>query len=127
MVARDPYTVGHEKRVAGIALRIAQRMGYDEQRGHVVYLAALIHDIGKIKVPIELLTKPTPLRPEEFAIIKEHAAASYEILSKIAWPWPLADIAGQHHEKIGRQRLSARPERRSDSTRGTHPRGCRHY
>ncbi len=100
MVARDPYTVGHEQRVADIAMHIAKRMGFDDQRAHVVYLAALIHDIGKIKVPIELLTKPTPLRPEEFAIIKEHAAASFEILSKINWPWPLATIAGQHHEKM---------------------------
>ena len=100
LVARDPYTVGHEQRVAVIAERIAERLGFDQKSRHVLYLAGMVHDIGKIKVPIELLTKPTLLRKEEFAIIKEHAQGTYDILSKINWPWPLAKIAGQHHEKI---------------------------
>ena len=100
LVSRDPYTVGHEKNVAIIARRIALEAGVGEERAHLIYLSALVHDIGKIKVPLELLTKPNKLRPEEFAIIKQHAQSSYDILSKIDWPGPLADIVGQHHEKI---------------------------
>jgi hypothetical protein len=100
MVSRDPYTVGHEQRVAEIAHQIGLRAGIGAEESRVLYLAGMIHDVGKIKVPLELLTKPTPLRPQEFAIIKEHAQASYDILSKIAWPWPLAEIAGQHHERM---------------------------
>lgn len=100
IAARDPYTVDHQRRVADISLRIARRMGLGEERCRVLYLAAIVHDIGKIQVPIDLLTKPTPLRPEEMAVIRQHAQGTIDILSGVDWPWPLVEIAGQHHERL---------------------------
>jgi putative nucleotidyltransferase with HDIG domain len=100
MAERDPYTVGHQRRVAEISLALAHRLGLDAERCRVLRLAALVHDIGKIRVPLELLTKPTRLRPQEFAVIQQHAQATIDILGRIAWPWPLQEIAGQHHERL---------------------------
>lgn len=100
MAERDPYTVGHQRRVAEFSLAIARHLGLDEERCRVLRLAALVHDIGKIRVPLELLTKPTRLRPQEFAVIQQHAQATIDILGRIAWPWPLQEIAGQHHERL---------------------------
>lgn len=100
LAERDPYTVGHQRRVAEIAVNLAAHLGLSEERCHVLHLAAIVHDIGKIRVPIELLTKPTPLRPQEFEVIKQHAQATIDILGGIQWPWPLKEIAGQHHERL---------------------------
>ena len=97
---RDPYTAGHQRRVAEIALRIAQAMGLDEERRQAIYLAGLVHDIGKIYVPGEILNKPGALLQIEFELVKAHAAASYDILQGIDFPWPLASIARQHHERL---------------------------
>lgn len=100
LAERDPYTVGHQRRVAEIAVTLATHLGLSEERCHVLHLAAIVHDIGKIRVPIDLLTKPTPLRPQEFEVIKQHAQATIDILDGIQWPWPLKEIAGQHHERL---------------------------
>lgn len=100
LAERDPYTVGHQRRVAEIAVKLAAHLGLSEERCHVLHLAAIVHDIGKIRVPIDLLTKPTPLRPQEFEVIKQHAQATIDILGGIQWPWPLKEIAGQHHERL---------------------------
>jgi len=97
---RDPYTAGHQKRVAQLAEAIAGEMNrpYDEVRG--IRLAALIHDIGKIRVPSEILSKPGKLTENEFGLIKIHPRVGYDILKEIEFPWPIADIIYQHHEKI---------------------------
>ena len=100
LAERDPYTVGHQRRVAEIAVNLATHLGLSAERRHVLHLAAIVHDIGKIRVPIDLLTKPTPLRPQEFEVIKQHAQATIDILGGIQWPWPLKEIAGQHHERL---------------------------
>ena len=97
---RDPYTAGHQKRVAQLAGAIAGEMNrpYDEVRG--IRLAALIHDIGKIQVPSEILSKPGKLTEIEFELIKSHSQVGYDILKEIEFPWPIADIVYQHHERL---------------------------
>ncbi|MEN3953230.1 HD domain-containing phosphohydrolase [Iodidimonas sp. SYSU 1G8] len=97
---RDPYTADHQRRVADMADRIAVRMDLAPQRRRVLRLAAMVHDIGKIQVPVELLTRPGRLKPVELQIIRRHAKATLDILGKIDWPWPLAEIASQHHERM---------------------------
>ena len=97
---RDPYTAGHERRVGLIASAIAKEMGWDAARCETLEMAGLVHDIGKIAVPTELLTKPTRLHPLELELIKRHAQAGYEILKDVPFPVPLADIAHQHHERM---------------------------
>ena len=100
MERRDPYTAGHEERVANIACGIAEKLNLPTDQIHAVRLAALVHDIGKISVPAEILTKPGRLSPVEFLLVKEHPETGYRILKEIPFPWPLADIVRQHHEKI---------------------------
>lgn len=95
---RDPYTAGHERRVADLAVAIGRRLGLDEHRLHGLRLAGYIHDIGKVQVPSELLSKPSKLSPVEFELIKVHAEAGHDILKDIAFPWPIADMVWQHHE-----------------------------
>ncbi|MFA0889569.1 MAG: PAS domain S-box protein [Synergistales bacterium] len=98
--ARDPYTAGHQKKVAQLAGEIAQKMRLsDDQVDHVI-LAALIHDIGKIEVPSEILSKPGPLSPLELQLIRTHPEAGRRILSGLQTPWPLAEIILQHHERL---------------------------
>ena len=97
---RDPYTAGHQKRVCDLALGVARRLGWDENRCQSVYLSGLVHDIGKINVPSEILNKPGKLLSIEFELVKLHPATGYEILKGIDFPWPLADITRQHHERI---------------------------
>jgi PAS domain S-box-containing protein/putative nucleotidyltransferase with HDIG domain len=98
--ARDPYTAGHQRRVAELASAIAQKTGLDKQQIEGVRLGASIHDIGKINVPAEFLTKPTRLTKGEFEIIKTHPEVGYDILKDIEFPWPVAEIAHQHHEHL---------------------------
>lgn len=97
---RDPYTAGHERRVARIAVAIAERMGLDEVQIEGIRLGSMIHDIGKIQVPAELLTKPGRLSGVEQALVRNHAQVGYEILKGIEFPWPVAEIAWQHHERV---------------------------
>lgn len=98
--AKDPYTAGHQKRVANLARAIAQEIGLPDQIIDGIRLAASIHDIGKIAVPGEILSKSSKLSELEFNLIKTHSQAGYEILSGIEFPWPIADMVSQHHEKI---------------------------
>jgi putative nucleotidyltransferase with HDIG domain len=98
--ARDPYTAGHQQRVADLASNIAREMGLDENLIQGVSLGAKIHDIGKINVPAELLSKPTKLSNIEYMLIQSHPQVGYNILKDIEFPWPVADIAHQHHERI---------------------------
>lgn len=97
---RDPYTHGHQERVARLAVAIAQEMGLAEERVHALHLAAMVHDIGKIAVPAEILSKPGRLTAPEFEMVKAHAVVGSEILQNIVSPWPLAEIVQQHHERI---------------------------
>lgn len=96
--ARDPYTAGHQIRCANIARAIALELGLAHEKIDGIRMAGSIHDIGKLSVPAELLTKPTKLTSLEFSLIKEHARIGYEMLKEIESPWPLAQIVYQHHE-----------------------------
>lgn len=98
--ARDPYTSGHQKRVAELAVKIAKEMNLEGKMIEGIKFAALIHDIGKIQLPSEMLTKPTKLTELEYEMIKTHPSTGYEILKNIHFPWPIAEIIYQHHEKI---------------------------
>ncbi|MDP1634579.1 MAG: HD domain-containing phosphohydrolase, partial [Gallionellaceae bacterium] len=98
--ARDPYTAGHQRRVADLAVGIARELGLSEDKIHGIHLAAVIHDLGKIRVPAEILSKPGKLSNTELMLIKEHAQAGYDILKGVDFPWPIADIVRQHHEKL---------------------------
>ena len=97
---RDPYTDGHQKRVALLAASIAQTLGYDEDFVEGVRFGALVHDIGTIRVPTDILCKPAALKPVEFNIVKTHAQAGYELLRDVDFPWPIADMVHQHHERL---------------------------
>lgn len=97
---RDPYTAGHEQRVGNIAAKIADEMGLDENVQYALRMAGLVHDIGKISIPSEYLTKPTRLTEHEYNILKTHAEHGYEILRNVDFPWPIADVAHQHHERM---------------------------
>lgn len=98
--ARDPYTAGHQRRVAELAVGIARELGLPEDRVHGIHLAAVIHDLGKIHVPAEILSKPGKLSNVEFMLIKTHPQDGYDILKDVDFPWPIADIVRQHHEKL---------------------------
>jgi len=97
---RDPYTAGHQTKVADLSAAIARELKLPQ--AHIKYLrvAALIHDIGKIYIPSDILSKPGKLRDIEWQLIKMHAQGSYDILKNIEFPWPIAQIAWQHHERL---------------------------
>jgi len=97
---RDPYTAGHQRRVAQLAEAMATRLNLPVIKIEGIKFAAQIHDIGKLYVPAEILSKPTKLSELEYAIIKTHPQAGYEILKNIEFPWPIADIVLQHHERL---------------------------
>jgi PAS domain S-box-containing protein/putative nucleotidyltransferase with HDIG domain len=97
--ARDPYTSGHQNRVAELATAIAHEMGLDEGQIQGIHMGASIHDIGKIYLPAEILSKPTKLTAIEYSLIQSHPQVGYDILRDIDFPWPVADIAHQHHER----------------------------
>jgi len=96
---RDPYTAGHQARVAELALAIGARMDLDKDALQGIHLAGLVHDIGKVSVPAEILTRPGKLRPAELTLIQEHAELGERLLSAIEFPWPIAKFVGQHHER----------------------------
>ncbi|TAL49462.1 MAG: PAS domain S-box protein [Methylovulum sp.] len=98
--ARDPYTAGHQRRVGELATAIAGEMGLAEEQIHGIHFAAIIHDLGKIRVPAEILSKPGKLTHNEYMLIKDHPQAGYDILKNVKYPWPIADIVLQHHEKL---------------------------
>lgn len=97
---RDPYTAGHQKKVAGLAKAIGMEMRLPERQCEGIGVAGHLHDIGKIVVPAEMLSKPGKLTDLEFQIIKQHAQAGYEILKPLEFPWPVAEAVLQHHERL---------------------------
>ncbi|RNL61823.1 PAS domain S-box protein [Zhongshania marina] len=97
--SRDSYTSGHQQRVCLLAVAIAELLGLSPEVIQGLELAATVHDIGKIAVPSQILSKPGRLLPPEFELIKLHAQTGYEILSKVDFPWPIAKIVQQHHER----------------------------
>lgn len=98
--ARDPYTAGHQERVARLAVAIAREMGVPEDVVDAVRTAALVHDIGKLYIPGEIMSRPGKLSQPELDLIRTHARAGYEILQPIDFPWPVAEIVLQHHERL---------------------------
>lgn len=97
---RDPYTAGHQNRVADLSCAIAWELGLSKDRIYGLQMASVIHDLGKITIPGEILCKPGRLSGPEYEMIKTHAQSGYDILKKIDFPWPLADIVLQHHERM---------------------------
>lgn len=97
---RDPYTHNHQERVARLAVAIAVEMGLSREAVNAVRMAATVHDIGKIRIPSEILSKPGKIDQFEFSIIKTHSQAGFDILNKIEFPWPVAKIVLQHHERL---------------------------
>jgi PAS domain S-box-containing protein len=97
---RDPYTAGHQRRVAHLAAAVAGSLGLDDDTVSGIRLGANIHDIGKLGVPAEILSRPGRLRPPEFELMQDHSRAGYEIMAGVALPWPVADMILQHHERM---------------------------
>jgi putative nucleotidyltransferase with HDIG domain len=97
---RDPYTAGHQRRVAALAVAIARELQLPEEQIEGIHLAGVVHDVGKIQIPAEILSKPGRLTELEFSLIKQHSQAGYELLKTIAFPWPIAQIVRQHHERL---------------------------
>jgi len=100
MGVRDPYTVEHENRVAAIAVAIGREMGWNENRLQGIRLAAMVHDVGKIAIPSQILTKPSRLSAPEIALIREHPETGYSILKNVPFTWAVAEMVRQHHEKL---------------------------
>lgn len=97
---RDPYTAGHERRVAEIAVAIGADLGFDAHRLEGLRVAGHLHDIGKITVPSEILAKPGRLSPAETDLVRQHARAGYDVLKAVSFPWPVAQATLQHHERL---------------------------
>ena len=97
---RDPYTAGHQQRVADLACAIAGQMGLPEEEIYGLRMASVIHDLGKITVPDSILSRPGRLSHLEYELIKNHVQAGYDILKQIEFPWPLAETILQHHERM---------------------------
>ncbi len=97
---RDPYTAGHQQRVADLAVAIAEEIGLDQEQVEAIHMASIVHDIGKINIPAEILSKPGKLSDLEFELIKIHPNIAADLLRGITFPWPIAEIIRQHHEKL---------------------------
>lgn len=97
---RDPYTAGHQQRVSRLATALATSLGYDEDRQDGLRVAALLHDLGKIYIPAEILSKPARLTNMEFGLMQTHPEVGYDILREVPFPWPIADYVLQHHERL---------------------------
>lgn len=97
---RDPYTAGHQRRVADLAGAIARGLEWPQEQIEGLYLASVVHDFGKIRVPTEILCKPGRLKELEFRLVQEHSKTGYDILQSIVFPWPIAQTVYQHHERL---------------------------
>jgi PAS domain S-box-containing protein/putative nucleotidyltransferase with HDIG domain len=97
---KDPFTLGHQAKVAYLAKKIAEKMNLPKEKIESIYIAAMLHDIGKIVVPTEILNKGGKLSENEYSLIKEHCKNGYEILKKVDFIYPIADIVLQHHERL---------------------------
>ena len=100
MESRDPYTAGHQARVASISVALAEKLGWSQNDKEGLYLAAMVHDIGKVGVPADILTKPSVLTPLEMQLVQQHVELGYQILKDIPFPWPIAEMVRQHHERL---------------------------
>lgn len=98
--SRDPYTAGHQRRVSDLARAIATEMKLGAKRIDGLRMAGTIHDLGKVSIPAEILTKPTKLTNLEYEMVQTHAQAGYDILKDIEFPWPIARMVLEHHERI---------------------------
>ncbi|MDX2095836.1 MAG: HD domain-containing phosphohydrolase [Alphaproteobacteria bacterium] len=97
---RDPYTAGHQARVSDLSVQIATQLGLPAHTIEGIRMGAMVHDIGKVAIPAEILTKPTKLNSFETEMLKNHVQAGYDILKHIHFPWPVAQIVLQHHERL---------------------------
>ena len=97
---RDPYTSGHQQRVADLSRILSRGIGLSDNEVEGIYIAAAIHDIGKISLPAEILSKPVQLSDIEVSLIQAHSQTGYDILKGIDFPWPIAEIVLQHHERL---------------------------
>ena len=97
---RDPYTVGHGIRVGALAAAIATRLGLDARMVDLIRMSGEVHDIGKCAVPVEILVFPGKLDAQQFEMVKRHSEIGYEILKRVDLPWPIAEVALQHHERL---------------------------
>jgi len=97
---RDPYLIGHHQRVSKLATAIAQEMKLPQDKIEGVKIASLVHNVGKVNLPTEIVSKPSALFEVEFNLLKNHPRTGYEILKKVNFPWPIAEIVFQHQEKI---------------------------
>ena len=97
---RDPYTAGHERKVAELAVDIGAELGLSARQQEGLHVAGFLHDIGKITVPAEILAKPGKLSWIEHRLVQEHAQAGYEVLKNVKFPWQIAEVVHQHHERI---------------------------
>jgi PAS domain S-box-containing protein len=97
---RDPYTAGHQRRVAEIAVAVGAELGFDARRQEGLRVAGYLHDLGKIRVPSEILSRPGKLKSTEFQLVQGHAQAGYDVLKGVEFPWPVAEVALQHHERV---------------------------
>jgi putative nucleotidyltransferase with HDIG domain len=97
---RDPYTAGHQAQVTKLAVAIGREIGLAEELIEALQIAGMVHDIGKLGIPAEILSKPAKLTGIENELIKTHAEIGFKILDKIEFPWPIAKIVHQHHERI---------------------------
>ncbi len=98
--ARDPYTAGHQSRVAHLAVAIGAELGLDDDQLEGLRISGLVHDIGKFSIPAEILTKPSALKPAEFDLLRTHVQEGYNVLAPIHFPWPVAEAVLQHHERL---------------------------
>lgn len=97
---RDPYTAGHQRAVADLARTIGTAMGLSPEEIDGIRMAGVIHDLGKVHVPAEILSKPGPLSELEYSLVKTHCEVAYDILKTIEFPWPVAEIVYEHHERM---------------------------
>lgn len=97
---RDPYTAGHQSKVANLAAAIARQMGLPDEQVHGIHLAGVLHDLGKIQIPAEILSKPGRLSDIERSLIRVHPQTGFDILKGVEFPWPIAQMVLQHHERL---------------------------
>ena len=97
---RDQYSVGHQRRVAQLSSIIGEQMGMPPERVNGLYLGSVVHNIGELTVPLEILAYPGELNANEFEIIRRHPKVGYEILKYVPFPWPIAEMVLQHHERL---------------------------
>jgi putative nucleotidyltransferase with HDIG domain len=98
--SKDPYTASHQRRVTALSQAIAVEMGLPKETQEALKLASMVHDLGKISVPLDILNKPGKVTNSEFALIKEHSQTGYDILKNVEFPYPIAEIVYQHHERM---------------------------